>query len=142
MPADTLIPISGKDVRVELLLNGAPQNFTPQVVNFTEGPRYSEIETKPIGSSDVYIDQEADGWEGEIELAQNSAQVELFIDLYDFNVRNRIPQNVTITRSKFFRDGSSNLKTYSFVRLTPTSTSRRGSAGAVRFSWKSGVTRV
>ncbi len=142
MPADTLIPISGKDVRMELLQNGVPQAFTAQVVNFTETVRYSEIETKPIGTSDTYIDQDADGWEGEIELAQNSAQVELFIDLYDFNVRNRIPQNVTITRTKFFRDGTSNLKTYSFIRLTYTSTSRRGSAGAIRMAWKSGVARV
>lgn len=142
MPADTQIPISGKDVRMELLQNGVPQAFTAQVVNFTETVRYSEIETKPIGTSDTYIDQDADGWEGEIELAQNSAQVELFIDLYDFNVRNRIPQNVTITRTKFFRDGTSNLKTYSFVRLNYSSTARRGSAGAVRMSWKSGVARV
>ena len=142
MPADIDIPISGKDVQMELLQNGAPQKFLGQVVNFTETVRLSEIETKPIGSSDVYIDQEFDGWEGEIELAQNSKQVEELIDLYVFNVRNRIPQNVTITRTKFFRDGTSNLRTYSFIRLNYSSTSRRGSAGAIRMSWKSGVTRV
>lgn len=141
--ADEDLPISGKDVRIELFYDGAVQGLVNHVQSFTEEPIYSEITSKPIGSSVEYVDQEHDGWQGEIELLEASPQVQEFLDAYNFCVRNRIPQQVFVHRTTHYRDGRSNSRTYVNVKIAGASRQvRRGQHTTIRLRWRTGEDRV
>lgn len=142
MASDTQLPITGKDVRAELLVAGVPTKVADQVTNFSARRRTTRVETKPIGTSDVYIDQEPDGWEGELELAENRPGSEDFIDAVDAAQRNRLPMAIQIVSTKFYRDGSSKTHIYPDIKVDFESTSRRGQAGTIRYSWVMGVARL
>jgi len=142
MAADTQLPITGKDVRMELLVAGVPVSIQDQVTTFTKRRVTTKIETKVIGSSTKYIDQEPDGWEGEIEIAENRGGAETFIDAVDAAQRVRLPNSIQITETKFYRDGSSRSFQYPDVKVDFESTSRRGQTVQTRLSWMSGVARI
>ena len=141
--ADENLAITGKDVRVELLLDGFPQGVTDQVTRFTERPRYQTVESRKLGTTNVDIDTIPDGWEGEIEFDQNSATLEGFVDAYNLARRNRVPVLILITRTKYFRDGTSVTHVYQDVKITGLgSEAGRGSNVQKRLSWVSGLDRI
>ena len=142
MAADIDLPISGKDVRMELLSLGVPVNVVDQVTNFTYRRKVTRIETKTIGTPVVYIDQEPDGWEGDMEFAESTPALEIFIDAVDNAQRLRLPFSIQITHTKFYRDGRSKSFLYPDVKVDFESTSRRGQAGQIRMGWVSGVARI
>ena len=142
MAADTDLPISGKDVRMELLVSGVPQAVADQVTSFTERRRVTQIDTKPIGTSVVYIDQEPDGWEGDIEYAESTPALETFIDAVEAAQRARLPFSIQITRTKHYRDARSKTHMYPDVKVNFESSTRRGQAGQIRMPWVSGVARI
>lgn len=142
MAADIDLPLSGKDVRMELLSLGVPLKVVTQVTNFTYRRRVTRIETKPIGTSVVYIDQEPDGWEGDIEFAEATPALESFIDAVDNAQRLRLPFAIQITDTKFYRDGRSKSFLYPDVKVEFESTNRRGQAGQIRIPWVMGVPRI
>lgn len=141
--ADQNQPATGKDVRVELLLYGVPQNVVDQVVRFTERPRYQTVESRKLGTTDVDIDTIPDGWEGEIEFHQNSPTLDEFIDAYNLARKNRVPVVILITRTKYFRDGTAITHVYQDVKISglPTESSR-GQALSMRMTWMSGKDRI
>lgn len=142
MAADTQIPVTGKDTRAELLVAGVPVAVADQIVNFSAKRRVSRIETKVIGSSDVYIDQEPEGWEGDMELAVNRPGADTFIDAVDAAQRLRVPMSIQIVVTTYYRDGSSKTHVYPDVKVDFDSTARRGSANSVRIPWVCGVARL
>lgn len=142
MAADTQLPITGKDVRAELLVAGVPILIADQCTMFTARRRVAEIETKVIGTSDVLIDQEPEGWEGDIEIAENRQGSDDFIDAVDAAQRARLPLSIQIVSTKNYRNGSSKTHIYPDIKVGYENTSRRGQAGQTRFSWKMGVARI
>jgi len=142
MATDTQLPITGKDVRAELLVGGVPIKVADQVVNFTARRRTTRVETKPIGTSTVYVDQEPDGWEGELELAENRPGSEEFIDAVDAAQRARLPLAIQIVSTKNYRDGSSVTHIYPDVKVDFENTNRRGQSSQIRYSWVMGVPRI
>lgn len=142
MASDTQLPITGKDVRAEILVAGVPIKVADQVTMFTARRKTTKVETKPMGTSTVYIDQEPEGWEGDIEIAENRAGSEDFIDAIDAAQRARLPMAVQIVSTKFYRDGSSKTHIYPDIKVDYENTNRRGQASQTRFAWVMGVARI
>lgn len=140
--ADADLAITGKDVSVELLLNGIPVKIIDQVVRFTEKAEYQTIETRHIGSNNVDIEREPDGWSGEIEISRKTGDLDDMIDQYNLARRNRIPVLILITRTLKFRNGTSRTHVYADVKLDFGSDSARGSNVTTRVGWRSGVERI
>jgi hypothetical protein len=141
--ADENLPLTGKDVFLDITLAGVPQGLGVQATSFVERARFEEIETRKLGTSEIDIDQVHVGWEGTIEFAQSGRGLEILIDAYIAARRGRLPVLLTITRTKNFRDGTSIPHTYPDVKITGfESASRRGQAGTVSMPWKSGLDRI
>lgn len=139
--ADQDLAATGKDVRCELILNGALQNLADKVVRFEARPRYAIVETKPLGSNDVDIDHEHEGWEGVLEVKMSSPQMDDLVQAYNLNRRNRIPQVLNLVETANYRDGSFRTWTYPDVQLSGGKTVSRGQANIMRFQWRTGKNR-
>lgn len=141
--ADTDLPTSGRNTRIELHFNGAPQNIVDHVTDFSVQPTYDTIETKPIGSNRVYHDAQPTGWRGTFTTTSNTPAMADFIDAYNLNKRNGIPQEIRLSDATNYRDGTTRRHTYSSVQVTGMPrTVRRGAATTHRCEWVSGVDRT
>ncbi len=139
--SDQDLPIEGKDVAVQQLLDGVPQKVIDKVVNFSVTAKYDTIDTKPIGTNEVLIDKQPIGWEGELEVAVSTGQLEDFITAYNVSKRNRIPVVVNIVEVLRYRDSTSRTWVYPGVQVEFSRQTRRGSAGTVRLPWVTGKER-
>lgn len=140
--SDQDLPTSGKDTRIQLMINGIPTVVVNQITNFSASRRVTEIETKPIGTSTVLIDQEPEGWDGTLELAQSTAAIDELIDAVDAAQRARIPNSIQIVDITNFRNGTSSAHMYPDIKIQYEKTVRRGQATAVRIPWKTGLARI
>ena len=128
MAADQNLPITGKDVSVEVTVGGIPVFVIDQVVMFTARRVTSRIDTKVIGVSGIKIDQEPEGGEGDFELAVNSGGSDDFIDAVDAAQRQRLPLSIQIVSTKKFRTGVARTHLYPCLKVDYEETTRRGQA--------------
>lgn len=140
--ADQDLAITGKDVSVELLVNGLQQSIIDSVVRSTETAEYQEIETRHIGSNKVDIEREPDGWSGELEISRKSGQLDDFIDAYNLARRNRVPILIMLTVTKRYRDGTSRTHVYPDIKVNFGTDSARGSNVTTRVRWRTGEERI
>ncbi|MEQ1494494.1 MAG: hypothetical protein ABL912_01870 [Novosphingobium sp.] len=139
---DANLAATGKDVTVELLLDGAPQKIIDQVVRFTSKAEYQSIETRHLGSNDVDIEREPDGWSGELEISRKSGQLDDFINFYNLQRRSRIPVLIIITELVKYRDGTSRQFVYPDVKVDFSTDHARGANTTTRIPWRCGVERI
>lgn len=139
---DESLPVTGKDVKIELLFNGFPQKLIDAVTNFTAEARSQDVETRHLGTTDVDVEQIPDGWAGEIEISRKSRQLDDFIDQYRFARANRIPTLILISVVTHFRDGTSVPHVYQDVKINFSGASRRGENVTARLTWRSGKERI
>jgi len=137
------LPITGKNVKVELLFNGAVQKIIDTVLDFSEEERSQTVETEPLGTDDVEIRKLPKGWGGQITLSRKTAQIDDFIDAYNFALRNNIPVLISITSQKLFDDGTSRSHIYPDCVIDGISTSAQRSQNVTtRLPWRCGRERI
>jgi hypothetical protein len=135
-------PATGQDVSIELLLAGVPQKITDQVTRFTANPRQDTIEHKPLGSSQVDLDKDPTGWEGEIVLNRKDGTVDDLIDAWLLAKRTRVPILILITQVVRYHDQSSRTYVYPEVVLDFKSEASRGSPFSTTLTWMTGRDRI
>lgn len=141
MPA--ALPITGKNVKVELLVDGVPQKIIDQVIDFSEEERAQTVETQHLGTDDVQIRKLPMGWGGQITLSRKSGQIDDFIDAYDLALRNDMPTLISITSIKYFDDGTSRTHIYPDCTIEGISTSAQRSQNVTtRLPWRCGTGRI
>lgn len=140
--ADQDNTITGKDVSIEMLVDGVPQSLSDKVLRFTERAMYQTIEQRHLGSSTVDIDKEPDGWEGELEISRKTGGLDDMIDAYNLARENRVPILILITCTKRFRDGTTRTHVYQDVKLDFSTDAQRGQAVTTRVPWRSGLPRI
>lgn len=140
--ADQDLTITGKDVSVEMLVDAVPMKLADKVVRFTERAVYQRVESRHLGTSDVDIDTEPDGWEGEIEISRKTSALDDFVDAYNLARANRVPVLILITSTKRYRDGTSKTHTYLDCKIEFSTDAQRGQAVTSRMPWRSGKQRV
>ena len=140
--ADIDNPITGKDVRVQLFVDGALQQVQDNIIRFEETPVYDEIQTKHLGKSGSTIDKVFTHWEGSFEAANSRKEIEQIIDAVTAARIARVPVLVNIVRSNTYRDGTSKSHTYLDCKLEFSTTTARGESQSSTVSWKTGVDRI
>lgn len=142
MGTDDTLPSSGKDVTVELMVNGVPQHIIDAVVRFTEEARYDTIESKHIGTTNVDIDKVPIGWQGTIEVSRKNPTLDLMIDAVNQARIQRIPTSIIITCTHRYRDGSFRTSIYNNVRIEFSSSTQRAQANTTTLNWMTGEQRI
>lgn len=142
MASDAELGLTGKDVAVELLLNGAPIGIDGKVTQFSSRPEYDINERKHLGTNDRDIDHIPIGWAGDMEITAKSGAVEDLIDAYNLARRNRIPVEILLHVAKFYRNGTTRRHTYRCVNLSFDTSASRGNSVIHNITWTSGVERI
>lgn len=141
--ADTDLTVTGKDVQVALSINGVPIRIVDAVVMTSAEPVLSEITQRHLGTSDVDVDVEHEGWKGELEISNKTADVDTLLDAAIASSRNRVPYVINIRETTRYRDGTSRSYTYPDCKLTAASRSaKRAEASTHRLSWRTGKNRI
>lgn len=137
------LPITGKDVKIELIVNGVVQKIIDQVVNFSEDEASTTTETEHLGTDDVDVKKLPMGWRGEITLSRKRPGLDDFIDAYDLALRNNVPTLISITSTKYYADGSFRTHIYPDCVISGISTSaQRGQNVNTRLPWRCGKARI
>lgn len=140
--ADQDLSITGRDVSIEMLVDGIPQKITDKVVSFETRPRYDTIEVKHLGTSDVDIDKEPTGWEGTVEVSRKTGALDDMINAYNLARRNRVPILISFVETVRFRDGTSRTYLYPDVKIEFGTSYTRGQATTSRIPWVCGTDRI
>lgn len=138
-----MTPISGRDVALQLLLNGALVSVTDDVQNFTVDAKFDKMEAKLIGENGRRLQSEPIGWGGEFEIVITGATTQEFIDTYRAYKQLRLPALIQITQTDKYNDYTSKSYMYTGVELFGfNSTIRRGDFTSCRIEWDSGNERI
>lgn len=141
--SDTSLPISRKDVRIELVVDGVPTKIVDAITKFSANAMFETIESKYLGTTNVDVDTIPEGWRGDIEVNRKNGALDDMIDAYILARKNLIPVLLMIVEQVVYRDGTSATHVYVDVKI-PDFGSDVGSSGAVttKFSWRSGTDRI
>ncbi len=142
MAGDAQLPITGKDVSVELLVAGLPIAIVDQVTSFSARATSTKIETGVLGTDIMYQDHRPKGWNGECALALNRPAAGDFIDAYHAARRSGLVIAVLFKVQAKFRDGSSRLQTYRDLTIEWEETHTPGQVSTARMTWSTGVDRT
>lgn len=138
-----MTPISGRDVGLKLLLNGALVAFTDDIQNFTVDAKFDKMEAKIIGENGRRLQSEPIGWGGEFEIVITGSSTQEFIDTYRSYKLLRLPAIVQLTHTDKYNDYTSKSYLYVGVELFGfNSTIRRGDFTTCRIEWDSGSERI
>jgi len=140
--SDIDLPVEGRDVAVMVMVNGQIKRLVDQITNFTSNAVYDRMETKPLGTADVLIDDVAVGWEGTIETAVSRATVDDFMDEVHAAQRARVPMAVQIREQVRYRDGTVRTYLYPECKLQVATTNVRAEARKTTLNWKTGKNRI
>src|SRR5687767_4984440 len=137
--ADTDLPITGKDAKLVMLVEGTPVLIADAVVNSAAEEVLATIETEHLGTSDVDVDVEHKGWKGDLECSVKNSAIDEMVDAVALAGRNRTPLVINVVETERYRDGSSASYTYPDVKITAAAGSRRrGEVTTRRISWRTG----
>lgn len=137
------LPITGKDVSVEVVVNGVPLKLTSSVVSFNEDEVFDMVETEHLGTDNVQVKKLPKGWRGEMTISRKSGNIDDFADAYNLALRNNVPVLIMITRVLRFSDNTSRTHVYPDVTISGLSTNaQRGQNVNSRLPWRCGVERI
>jgi hypothetical protein len=139
--SDTSLPATGKDVTVQILLNAVPVKVL-EITSFSEETQQDEVETKPLGTSERYIDHNPTGYSGSFEVSRSRKDLDEAMDLIRASSAARVPSDVSLIRTVKYRDGSTGKYLYRKVKLTMSTDTSRGEAVSTSVTWTSGVERL
>lgn len=142
MAADEDLGITGKDVRWEILVNGAPVSVVGAVRSFTVRARYDQVINKHLGTNDEDIDHIPIGWEGDLEVTDKNGAVDTAIDAYNRARRARIPVEIILHETRNYRNGTTRTHTYRCCQLNQEAGGSRGEPVTHSISWISGRDRI
>lgn len=140
--SDIDLPVTGKDIRLQLLVGGALVLVSDEVTEFEDSDENETIVTKPLGTSRRMVDKVHEGHSGTITLANARATIELLRDSINAARRNRVPVLVNVTRRIFYRDGSTIGHTYRDIKIDFSSSDSRGDTRTVTLNWETGEARI
>lgn len=141
--ADADLPISGKDVKVTITVDGVLKQVHDQVTNFTRKQVHDEIETKHLGKTGAMYDQVFVRWEGTIEFAESRKVLDDIVDALSVAREARVPVVINITELVHYRNMTSKKYTYPDVSIGDVeSSAARGEARKFSLPWKCGNHRI
>jgi hypothetical protein len=141
--ADTDLGVTGKDAQITLSRNGVVAAIADAVVSRSAEPVLTEITQKHLGTSDVDVDVEHEGWKGEIEVTDKTSEIDEILDAVISDSRLRIPGILNYVETTHYRDGSSKTYVYPDIKIVSASKSaKRGEATTHRLSWRTGKNRI
>ncbi len=140
--SDIFLPVEGKDVAIIVSVNGAPQLIVDEITGFNADGVYTRIETQPLGTPGIKIDDTLNGWEGSFELAEARPVIQDVMNVVHAAQRARLPVQINIREAIFYRNGSFRQYTYPDVKLQTSSRNRRGEARSTTVNWKTGKDRI
>lgn len=140
--ADQDLPVTGKDIRVQVVVNGQLVITSSQATAFEDSDDNEEIVTKPLGTSRRFIDRIFEGHSGSITFANSAPDLELIRDEINTARTLRLPIIVNVTRRIFYRNADSVAHTYSDLKVDFSSSDSRGEAREVTMAWTTGEPRV
>mgnify|MGYP001562527744 CR=1 FL=1 len=140
--ADIDLPVTGKDTKIVVTVDGALKLVADQVVGFDAEARYDEVTTKNLGVSGEKIDKELLGWGGTIELKAQAATLDEMIDVVNAALIARVPVLLSINDITTYRSGVVKAYTYPDVKLDFKASKRRADAQTVTIGWKTGRDRI
>ena len=139
---DVNLPITGKDVRLSLIVDGAPIAVNDQITEFDAKPVYDEVQTKHIGVAWSSIDKIPTHWEGSFKITHNSSAMDDIVDEINAKRVARIPMLINVYVTYHYRNGTSRTYGYIDCKLEFDSSGSRGDAVSSTVSWKSGNDRI
>ena len=142
MASDTSLPVTGKDIRVQVIVNGDLKIVSDEVTEFEDSDENETITTKPLGTSRRLIDKIHEGHSGTITFKNARKTIEQIRDEVNLARKNRVPIEINVSRSIFYRDGSSIKHVYNDLKLDFSSTDSRGDARTVTMNWETGEPRI
>jgi hypothetical protein len=141
--SDQDLGVTGKDAQIVFSEGGTPKRVQDAVVTSSAEPVLTEIAQKHLGTSNVDIDVEHEGWKIEVEVSLKTAEVDEFIDTVLAKNRTRVPTVINVAETTRYRDGSSKSYTYPDCKLVGAPvTRRRGEVTTVRLSFRTGKSRI
>lgn len=141
--SDQDLGVTGKDCQVQLVQGGVPVRIIDAVVSRSAEPVLGVIRQKHLGTSNVDIDSEHEGWKGELEITDKTAEVDEFLDSVISKSRLRIPTIINYVETTHYRDGTSKTYVYPDIKIVGAPKSaRRSEATAIRVSWETGKNRL
>jgi hypothetical protein len=143
MPLDTSIPVTGKDFRITLALDGALIEIQDAVVSFEAEAQYETVETAHLGTTQKNIDSVITGWRVQIEVSMKTKEVDEFLDSVHSAGVLRVPVVISAQENVSYRDGTSKRYTYINLKLTGSPKSaRRADAATHRLTFLTGDDRI
>jgi len=141
--ADTDNPVTGKDTKLSILVDGVSKLLQDQIVSFEANPIIDEIGTKVLGSSGQKIDAEYAGWELMIEFAPSTGAVDEIVDVLESSRRLGLPTSVIVADTTTYRDLTKTTHTYlELVMVTSKRSKRRAQAQNHALNFKTGKQRI
>jgi len=140
--SDENLGMTGKDVTVEMTIDGVPFQIAGAITNLEETPQFADVDRKHLGTPDVDVDKVPTGWEGSMTVTAKTPAVADALDAYRAARRNRIPVAVSIDVQQNFRNGEVRNYTYICVQFTADTKTARDDAVEYSISWKSGTSRI
>jgi hypothetical protein len=141
--ADIDLAATGKDAQIVFTVNGNPVRVQDAVVKSSAEAVLTTIEQKHLGTSDVDVDVEPEGWRGTLEISARDETVDETIDLIDAALRTRTATIINVVETTRYRDGGS--KTYTYPDCKFTAAAKNNSRGEVithTLSWRTGKARI
>jgi hypothetical protein len=141
--ADIDLAATGKDAQIVFTVNGNPVRVQDAVVKSSAEAVLTTIEQKHLGTSDVDIDIDSEGWRGTLEISARNATVDEFLDVVDAAIRTRTAIVINVVETTKYRDGTS--KTYTYPDCKFTAAAKNNSRGEVTthtISWRTGKARL
>lgn len=139
--ADTSLAATGKDVTVQVLLNGAVVRVL-EITSWSEESQQDEVEVKPLGTNERYIDHNPIGYSGSFEVSTSRKDLDETMDLIRAASAARLPADVTLIRTIRYRDGSTKSYGYLNCKISTSTDASRGEAVSTTVTWTSGKERL
>lgn len=135
------LPVTGKDVRISLIVDSVLQFTADDVTAFTDVDENETITTKPLGTSRRLIDKVFEGHSGTISFANSSPTIERIRDAVNTARTLRQVVRINVQRTIFYRDTSSIIHLYQDLKFDFDSADARGEARKVNVKWETGEPR-
>jgi len=140
--ADTDLPISGKDTKLTLVVDGTLVDVVDKITNFSSRATYDTMETKGLGTTETHIDKVLVGWSGDLEIAVARKTIDELMDVIHAAQANRVPVVINIHDTTHYRNGTSKSYVYPDCKVEFEARKRRGESQTASLSWATGKDRV
>jgi len=140
--SDSELGLTGKDVTVEMMIDGLPLGLNGKVTDFSETPRFATNTRRHLGTTQVDIDKIPAGWEGTFEITSKDGSVEDALDAWRLARANRVPISTQLAVVRRYRNQTSRTHVYQCVQWEMETNVQRDESMVHRFSWESGFERI